>query len=189
MDEIASLYDKLAKKFPGIEGEELDREIFHHHDFQTNMRASEEMFKSIISFTKFRNLGEEMCSLLIIDLHPIIKELMEFEKSKLFNEGAKQGSTKPKRGGGGKKGGNGVAKGVGNPVESKILIETCEELLNVLEVFNTEEHLKDPQCQIRIREKMVTIICSRLKGIGGKTLSHNIFESRMKQVWSHIYSV
>ena len=185
---MAILYNELAKNFPGLKGEELDIEIFHHDDFQTKMRASEEMFKSVISFTKFKSFGEVICSLLIITHHPIIKELMEFEKSKLFDEGAKQGSTKPKKGGGGKsggkKGGKGVAKGVANPLESKTFIETCEDLLNVLELFNMEENLKDPQCQIRIREKMVSIILRRLKG---KTLSPNIFEFRMKQVWSHIY--
>jgi len=82
---------------------------------------------------------------------------------------------------------------VGNPIESKILIDTCQELLNVLEAFNTEERLGEPLCQVRIREKMVTIIRARLIGFGanifdiaaypaGHKVSPNIFESRMKQI-------
>ena len=191
---MASLYDKQAKKFPGLEGDELDRKIFHQPDFQTKMRTSKEMFKSVIKFSKFTKLGVEISSRIILSIHPTIKEVMEFEKSKSNGAGAKPGSAKPKKGGGGKKGGKGAAKGVGNPIESKILIETCQELLDVLEAFNTEERLRDPQCQIKIREKMVAIIRSRLIGFGanifdiaaypaGHKVSPNIFESKMKQVW------
>ena len=193
---MASLYDTLAKKFPGLGGEELDRKIFHQPDFQTKMRTSEDMFKSVIKFLKFKKFGVEMSSRMITSILPIIKELMEFEKSKFKETGAKPASSKPKKGGGGKKGAKGAAKGVGNPIESKILIDTCQELLNVLEAFNTEERLGEPLCQVRIREKMVTIIRARLIGFGanifdiaaypaGHKVSPNIFESRMKQVWPH----
>ena len=135
-----------------------------------------------------------MSSRIITSIHPIIKELMEFEKSKFKEADAKPASSKPKKGGGGRKGAKGAAKGVGNPIESKILIETCQELLEVLEVFNTEDRLREPLCQFQIREKMVTIIRARLIGLGanifdiaaypaGHKVSPNIFESRMKQVW------
>ena len=191
---MARLYDTLAKKFPRLGGEELDRKIFHQPEFQTKMRTSQEMFKSVIKLKKFKKFAIEMSSRIITSIHPIIKELMEFEKSKFKETGAKPASSKPKKGGGGKKGAKGAAKGVGNPIESKILIETCQELLEVLEVFNTEDRLREPLCQFQIREKMVTIIRARLIGLGanifdiaaypaGHKVSPNIFESRMKQVW------
>ena len=191
---MARLYDTLAKKFPRLGGEELDRKIFHQPDFQTKMRKSKEMFKSVIKLEKFEKFGVEMSSRIITSIHPIIKELMEFEKSKFKEADAKPASSKPKKGGGGRKGAKGAAKGVGNPIESKILIETCQELLEVLEVFNTEDRLREPLCQFQIREKMVTIIRARLIGLGanifdiaaypaGHKVSPNIFESRMKQVW------
>ena len=191
---MARLYDTLAKKFPRLGGEELDRKIFHQPDFQTKMRKSEEMFKSVIKLEKFKKFGVEMSSRIITSIHPIIKELMEFEKSKFKEADAKPASSKPKKGGGGRKGAKGAAKGVGNPIESKILIETCQELLEVLEAFNTEDRLREPLCQFQIREKMVTIIRARLIGLGanifdiaaypaGHKVSPNIFESRMKQVW------
>ena len=191
---MARLYDTLAKKFPRLGGEELDRKIFHQPDFQTKMRISKEMYKSVIKLKKFKNFGVEISSRIITSIHPIIKELMEFEKSKFKEADAKLASSKPKKGGGGRKGAKGAAKGVGNPIESKILIETCQELLEVLEVFNTEDRLREPLCQFQIREKMVTIIRARLIGLGanifdiaaypaGHKVSPNIFESRMKQVW------
>ena len=195
-DEMARLYDTLAKKFPRLGGEELDRKIFHQPEFQTKMRTSQEMFKSVIKLKKFKTFGVEMSSRIITSIHPIIKELMEFEKSKFKEADAKPASSKPKKGGGGRKGAKGAAKGVGNPIESKILIETCQELLEVLEAFNTEDHLREPLCQFQIREKMVTVIGARLIGLGanhwirdiaafpaGHKVSPNIFESRMKQVW------
>ena len=194
---MARLYDTLAKKFPRLGGEELDRKIFHQPEFQTKMRTSQEMFKSVIKLKKFKKFGVEMSSRIITSIHPIIKELMEFEKSKFKEADAKPASSKPKKGGGGRKGAKGAAKGVGNPIESKILIETCQELLEVLEAFNTEDHLREPLCQFQICEKMVTIIQARLIGLGGANhwirdiaafpaghkVSPNIFESRMKQVW------